>query len=368
MKIIFIAPHLSQPRCIKRIQAFVQAGFEVEVYGFDNGLYSENVKDIPCPVHPNKIKRSASKWASLATRFGLLSDVRRAAKKGDLVYIFGIELALYYKLFFIRRRYLYEQADLNYAKLRSAALVSLSSRIDRRIIKKSLLTILTSQGFIEFLYGSSNEPENICLLPNKLHLKLKEIPRPSVKTAQKDKLVFAFIGAIRYPRTLFTFAKVIGMSFPQHEFHFWGEGFASDEAKALCRQYDNLFYHGRFTNPADLPHIYSRVDINVVCYDPVSGNVRIAEPNKLYESVFFRVPIVVSRNTFLEKRVNKWGVGCAVDAFDDTAVQQFVEGLSAEKIAAMQQNIDAIDVDELFDTTDGLIHRLKTLISTQQMG
>ena len=41
--IIFIVQQISQPRCIKRIKNFIDAGYKVRVFGFNNGLYQENL-------------------------------------------------------------------------------------------------------------------------------------------------------------------------------------------------------------------------------------------------------------------------------------------------------------------------------------
>ena len=48
-------------------------------------------------------------------------------------------------------------------------------------------------------------------------------------------------------------------------------------------------------NPDDLERIYGSIDLNYVVYggDPKSEiGVRLAIPNKLYESIFFQVPLV----------------------------------------------------------------------------
>ena len=51
MKIICIVPQLSQPRCIKRANILVDLGYNVEVYGYDNGLYSDNINDYKCNIN-----------------------------------------------------------------------------------------------------------------------------------------------------------------------------------------------------------------------------------------------------------------------------------------------------------------------------
>ena len=43
-KVVFLLSTISQPRCIKRIRGFINAGFEIEIYGFDRGVYNVNSK------------------------------------------------------------------------------------------------------------------------------------------------------------------------------------------------------------------------------------------------------------------------------------------------------------------------------------
>lgn len=358
-KIVFIIPQLSQPRCIKRVNAFNEAGFEVEVFGFDKGLYSNNIASYSCETHSIIDKGRATRIQSICQSIKLVREVKKCLKRNDLVYIFGIEQAFYYRLLCGKNAFLYEQADLNYTKLSQKLLVLLFRRIDKYLIAKSYKTVLTSQGFVDYLYGGKKAPTNIILLENRLNKELKTI---SVKEhpINTHAIKFAFIGAIRYPRTILTFARVVAEYFPTHQFHFYGEGLFSSQAKALCERYpNNLFYHGGFSNPRDLPVIYSNVDLNVVCYDTASMNVRIAEPNKLYESCFFRVPLVVSSSTFLEKKVLNMGVGFSIDCTKESEIISFIESINKTSFDNCLEAMRRIPDEQLFDNTNELIQSLK---------
>ena len=351
-KIVFIIPQLSQPRCIKRVNAFHEAGFEVEVYGFDKGLYSKNISSYSCRTHSIPENGSASK-------FRMIHEVKRTLTKDDLLYVFGIELAFYFRVLCWRNEFLYEQADLNYTKLHNKFLVALFRMIDKYLISKSYKTVLTSQGFVDYLYKDMRAPSKIILLQNRLN---KDLERVSVTehSFNPSAIRFAFIGAIRYTRTILTFARVVAEKFPSHQFHFYGEGLFSSQAKELCGQYpNNLFYHGGFSNPEDLPKIYSNVDINVVCYDTASMNVRIAEPNKLYESCFFKVPLVVSSSTFLEKRVLGMGVGYSIDCTKVSEIVSFIESIDESSYGKCLEAMRRIPSEQLFDNTIELIQSIR---------
>lgn len=358
MKIIAIVPQLSQPRCVKRINSLIDNGFEVVAFGFDNGLYSENIGNIKCKVYNYQLPSNSSKFNSIILKFKLLNEVRRFSSKGDLVYVFGIELAFYYKLLLNRCRFIYEQADLNYTKLKFKGLVSFFKWIDKKLIKSSFLTVLTSQGFVEYLYPNVNTPLNVCIMPNRLHHSLKNCNKKDKVIFDINHLKFGFVGLIRYPRTIITFAEEIGRHFPQHEFHFYGEGYSSEKAKQICNLYENVYFHGGYKNPIDLPNIYSHIDLNVVCYDPLSENVKIAEPNKLYESIFFKVPIIVSKGTFLEQKVKKWDVGFSINAFNACEVNEFINNLKIDDLNNSILHASEISDEELFDDESKLIYTI----------
>lgn len=358
-KIFFIIPQLSQPRCIKRVNAFYNNGFDVEVYGFENGLYSKNTRLYPCEIHRYTVNGRIPKNKAIRQNIRLVREVRNVLKKDDIVYIFGIEFAVYYKIFGGGNQYIYEQADLNYTKLRNKSFVSLFAKLDKYLISRSYNTVLTSQGFVNYLYGEKQASSKIVLLENRLN---KELECFVVKdhSVNPNAIRFAFVGAVRYPKTILTFAKVVAERYPNHQFHFYGEGLSSNLAKELCDCYpNNLFYHGGFSNPGDLPSIYSEVDLNIVCYDTASMNVRIAEPNKLYESIFFKVPLVVSTSTFLEKKVFSMGVGFSIDSTNEDEICSFIESLDKDSFDKCQEAMRKVPKESLFDNTDELISRIK---------
>ena len=62
LKIKFILGQISQPRCLKRLEAIKNAGFEIAVYGFDNGLYNENIRNKDYKIHSIRIDGKGNKF------------------------------------------------------------------------------------------------------------------------------------------------------------------------------------------------------------------------------------------------------------------------------------------------------------------
>lgn len=360
--IVFLALQLSQPRCIKRIESVRQAGFPIKVYGFDNGLYNASLRNLPFKV--DKIierKKEDSKWKKILLFIRTIKEVKRDNPSDSILYFFSSELGtIAYLLGY--RNYIYEEGDINASKVSSSVLRRILLSIERQVVKKSKLTVFTSEGFTDFVFGK-DAPDNIVILPNKLSNFFREELKNNLRGKEPNfsNIKFGFIGLIRYPNTIIRFAKVIGKHFPHHEFHFFGDVRRSHFIDEELKSYKNIFFHGPFINPDDLEVIYSKVDINIVCYDTDYDNVRIAEPNKLYESIFFETPIVVSKDTYLERRVDTLGVGFSICASNDESIINFVNGIDRENWNNIIQSMKSIPVKDVIDNPSELISRMKDL-------
>jgi glycosyltransferase involved in cell wall biosynthesis len=197
--------------------------------------------------------------------------------------------------------------------------------LNKQFIRKSLLSIFTSEGFLQYHFGEKKKwPSNIVLMPNKIHPNILNYPMVSKGEPSCCKLRFAFVGYIRY-QSVYQIAEIISRNFSHHEFHFYGE-FLLESVKEefmLLKDRRNIFFHGFFKNPDDLPSLYSNIDVVVSTYDVKSINEQYLEPNKLYESIFFRTPIIVSKGTYLAQRVIDLNCGWEVD----TCCEENVIGL-----------------------------------------
>lgn len=355
-KIVFLVSSLSQPRCIKRILSFINAGYECEVYGYDRNKYNCNAlpSDVKVTVL-GELNDGADYFKKLKTfRKDIKQIVKKHKNEFPIYYSFGIISTVFF--FLKRQKYIYEISDILYGYPRFSKVLGLLKAIDKRIIRKSVVTVMTSDGFREFLDLDLN---NIVIQPNKLNSSLVNTKRVPMHLQDNEGLVFAFVGAIRYD-TIMRFAEVIGAHFPQHEFHFYGQ--ASEKTKEKClslsEAYSNIKYFGAFKNPEDLEEIYKKINIVVACYTPSSLNERLAEPNKLYESLFFCKPIVVSEGIFLSKQVEKYNCGYCVDATTEQSIISFVNSLQACEINSISEKEFRIDALELVDNPEEILKKV----------
>lgn len=361
-RVIFVLNCIEDSLCKKRIEEFIENGFHVSVYGY---IRNSQMQPVEGGIVLADMPNSMSYLKRLPVLRRTLSKLIRKEKGDDVVwYFFGLDIALISFLINPRIKFVYENADLSYTKIKYSVVSGLFKKADQLMVRKSLATVFTSEGFVKYHYGDKC-PDNVILKPNKINKHILELPSVKKKEVNTGSLRFAFVGLIRY-MSIFNMADVISRSFPNHSFHFYGifSDEKSDEAKAFKALVGrpNVFFHGRFNNPADLPEIYSNIDVVVSTYDVTSDNVRYAEPNKIYESIFFRTPIIVSKGTFLADKVKELGSGFAVDAMDERAIIEQVRQIE-EEIFSVIDRISKVPQEYAINESEVFFKRLREFIS-----
>ena len=344
-RIIFVLNSISITRCQKRVQEFIDHGYQVDVYGFERGgeIYAKpsnyNIETIG--VHP--ITMSYYKRLYVITKALRKLHKRYRHEKDVIFYYFFFDVAFAASLI-SKRPYIYEESDIPYANIRNNVLRNYLKRKDRDIITKSILTIMTSEGFIKY-HNLENKLENIIIVPNRvnpdlLHLSYKH------KELDINHLSIGFVGGFRY-QSVMNFAQVVGRDFPYVDFHVFGDiKQNNDTIEELDKQCSNIHLHGIFKNPQDLPSVYEQIDLVLATYDVTSVNAQYAEPNKMYESIFFRVPIIVSKGTFLSEKVKELSIGYSINGLDIDEIRRFLSSLKIEDIKEKQMGLAKINQRE----------------------
>lgn len=365
MKIVVLTSNINEARIPNRISEFRKRGYELEVYCYCRDPEQPFSRADGVKYHVlGEVGRGSSSY--LKRLFAEYKDVRKIIRqyKGQdvLFYLINNDTALLYYLLGGKHSYIYEEADLRHTYFSSGILRRTFEYIDKKIIKKSLLTVLVSRGFASFHYGSGKIPDNITYIFNKLNPSVMDLPYKKDRIPDMERLRVGFVGSIRLYDSLYNFAKVFCESFPNHEFHFYGN--VVDRKFFELKSLANCFFHGSFSNPADLPGIYSEIDMVLSTYDVQYDNVRYAEPNKIYESIFFEVPIIVSSGTYLAERVSELGIGYAVNALNDSEVINLISMLTKEDLLQKSANARLIYKKECLVDNDGFFEELEDRLKT----
>ena len=358
MKIVFILKTIEQQRCIKRIQAFIDHSYEVEVYGFNRKMN----------VHQEYGFQICSlgvieEGASYARRTKEYLKARRVIKKyrkekDVLLYLFGLDLTLPMILFRGAKHYIYEESDLIHTKFKSRTVIRLFESMDKWIIKKSRVSVLTSEGFVKYHYGDSPTPNNVCILPNKLNQRCKELA-PIPRDLDYSNLSVGFVGFFRY-ESIYNFLLVTAKRYSNIQVKLFGANSGWTETQmAELFSLSNVTNEGPFKNPVELPEVYSKIDLVVSTYDIEDDNPRYAEPNKIYESIYFETPIIVSNQTFLAEKVDSMGIGFHVNAQNDDEIIGFWEQLTEQVLKEKKQACRKVDKNYCIDDETELFDMIK---------
>lgn len=330
-KIIFISSALQQPRHQKRI-ATLSSEFECEVVYFERDKYKINYNGLEFTAKSIGKVRDGKYLSRFFLLFKLFLYL--IISKNKYVYCTSIDQALI--SFLSRKVVVMELGDI----------VQLDSNlpfyrfIDKFIIKRISGLVLTSPFYWSGYYKALNViDENDCIIvENKLPEKMrKEIEsyRENIKTNKfKEKICIGVIGSLSFREPLKRLVDLVSKR-KNIEVHVFGDGVLD-----VFEGCEGCFIHGPFKNPDDLRSIYSKVDINYVVYDSFNNNVKIALPNKLYESIAFCRPIICANDVALADVVNEKeiGVSCSLDGID-SAINKICDNYDFyfEKIIALEE-------------------------------
>lgn len=189
--------------------------------------------------------------------------------------------------------------------------------------------------------------------------------KPEQKTTylSMEHLSIGFVGKPRF-KSVVNFATVFCRNFPTYQFHFFG-GPVGKEFEPL-RNYPNCRFHGFFITPDDLTDIYSQFDLVLSTYDVEFEIVRYAEPNKLYEAIYFETPIIVSKGTFLAEKTEELGVGYAIDPMSEEQVISFEKNVSIESITSKIEKEREIPTSYCINSNKELFDRIGRIANIAQ--
>lgn len=238
----------------------------------------------------------------------------------SVIYLQGLDMLMIARAYKTRHKaahIIYEVADIH--RLIADKQKSLPRKLahhaavwtDRSCCKDIALLVVTSEKYYDTYFSSFVPQDRMLYIPNIPDLSIFETYQ---KKEPSTPLTIGFIGAIRYKQQmhhLMSAAQACGMKVMIAGFEK-----GSDEIERSCKAYPQGEWFGRFDFAKHAAELYGKCDLIYCVYDADMENVRIALPNKLYESVYCQTPLIVAKNTYLSELVEEWGVGVAVNHKD----------------------------------------------------
>lgn len=346
MKITFLLSHVPGPRFYKKMkktkesftisviyrnrksESFQSFFYDKDIYKYEiiNGKYK--AWKIPANLYYIFIKRSIKRLRKIAP---------------DIIHCANLDMLLIAQLYKSRYdkkiRIVYEIGDLNKRTFNNSK--NLKKRLVKHILIKTeeLLTkyidllIISSQYFWDAYYSKFISEEKTFLFPNAPERELFEGIKSKIAN---NNFTIGFIGRVRYSEQLKMLADVIdninrNRSDISLKFLIAGVGPESEIISEYVRDMKSIELYGPYNYEKEIFDIYSNIDMVYSVYDANNQNVKIAIPNRLYEAIVSEKPIIVAKETKLEKIVLKNEVGFGVDSHNPEDLRDLLINILEDK-------------------------------------
>jgi len=203
-------------------------------------------------------------------------------------------------------RYVFDIRDYSYEH------IGLFRFLEKRLIRKSAFTAISSKGFQAFL------PKHDYVIAHNFNR--KEIVEETVFSRKADPIQFVWNGTMRYLPFQKGYIDALKND-DRFQIVYHGTGTELENFKAYCRENDvrNAVFTGVYDNK-DKPKLLENAAILNNCYgDKNADSLRYAISNRYYDGLIFRIPQVVEPDGYKAGMTEEKGVGVAWNADADFA-------------------------------------------------
>lgn len=236
------------------------------------------------------------------------------SRKGSIVITSTLDMLMIARFvgLFSDIRIRHQVRDLHAIQLGRGFKSRILKKFEGWLLKKAEMLIYSAPAFYDEYYSSIYQGQAVLL---------ENLPQPTAwenyTQHSFDGATFkiGYIGIIRYMNPLINLVKAIEdmrSAGIRCSVLFAGGGKAV-QLKEHVRTEQAFDFVGRFEYTAEVAHLHNDVDLIYAVYDRFDRNCQIAMPTKFYEALITRIPIIVSKDTFVGKLVEEMGIGIAVD-------------------------------------------------------
>ncbi|MEA5010989.1 MAG: hypothetical protein VB100_04620 [Angelakisella sp.] len=179
------------------------------------------------------------------------------------------------------------------------------------VAQGAAIVSISSKAFLEVF----KKKENFIVTHNITNI--KDANNSYQALVNDNTITISFVGGVRYfeenCKLLLQFKNNV-----KFKLQYIGKVHPGCDLQKFCREHqiNNVEFFPEYNNDQK-PEIYNKVDLINAIYGNKTNEVVLALPNKLYDCVLFKKPIIVSKNTYVSKIVKQYYLGIAVDIEKD---------------------------------------------------
>ena len=201
------------------------------------------------------------------------------------------------------------------------------SRAERRAINSADVVILADESRKQQI--SESTPNKLVVVYNS-PVDAAVIPSRSLRAGFR----LAYVGLLVEERSLLEVIEIVGR---HPEWGFDLAGFGGDETKIVrqASKYPNITWHGRVDYSTALS-LMADADLLFAIYDPSVANHRYSSPNKVFEAMLLAKPLLVARDTNMDRIIEENHCGVVVEYGQQGQIERAMEDFASDPNTARQ--------------------------------
>lgn len=265
----------------------------------------------------------------------------------------------------------YEVLDVHESLTRDTTISTLLRWIERRILRRSNLLIVSSLGFIDnYFFPIQQYTGKYFIVENKIYDEKHELHRPILSCTEKMEkrpIRVVWAGILRCQRTLDVLKYVAKKMDDKIDIKLWGKvsEFLITDFNEQISGYENIQYCGAYIWPDELSKVYDAADLSWSQELSWSGyNSDWLIPNRVYEASYYGVLSIAINGTQTGKYVSDNNIGYLLKSAHKEDVYEILSQLKLDdinkhKIQVLKMNKNKFVVSDA-DITN-LINAFNTL-------
>lgn len=323
-----IAPN---PRIEKQALTLSKNGFKVMVIGWDreSNFPKSETKDYGkiyrIQVHGRYASGIKNLFAVVKWNIVLFSFLSNNRANYDVLHACDFDSIIPGLLckYLYKKKVIYDICDFYAEMIRNIPgfLKTIIKRFDLFLTGLADAVIIADEGRVEQIKGS--KPKKLVVIYNSPPM--VSFRETSIKKENSNNLVIAYIGILQRERGIFEMIDVV-KDHPEWKLVLGGFGGEEEEIKEKIKEIKNIEFLGRVPYEKTL-EVYASSDVMFATYDPRIPNHRYSSANKLFEAMMLGKPIIVARNTGMDKIVEKYDLGFVVEYGKRSALEEAITSI-----------------------------------------
>lgn len=229
-----------------------------------------------------------------------------------------------------KNKYILDIRDYTYEKY------EFYKKIVDELVDKSYFTAISSKGFMKFL----NESNKIIPCHNISNAEDAVDDCNDIKN--KKQITIGFLGNIRYFDENCKLINALANNL-KYKLVYMGNPNLDCDLESYCKKHNifNVLFCGAFKN-SDKPQIYRNIDIINAVYGNYNLLVSTPLPNRLYDGILFKKPIIAASGNYFSKVVDKNNLGISLDLnskYIDKIIDEYISSFNKDDFTRSCQNL-----------------------------